>query len=288
MELVIISGKGGTGKTMITAALKALSGTCLIADCDVDAPNLSLYYKGRNLHTEDFYALSKAKVDESKCISCGICDAVCRFDAMKDHVVDEIGCEGCGACVIACPNDAITLIKLKDADIYTTKTDEGLLFRAKMASGSDGSGMLITKLRKNVRSQAKDGELIILDGSPGIGCPVISSITAADLALIVTEPTISGISDLKRVVGVARHFNIQTALCINKYDINLDLTEQIIEYALSEDIPVVGEIPFDETVIASINSLTPITSYPKSPAAAEIKNMWENLKELIESLKASG
>ncbi len=288
MELVIISGKGGTGKTMIAAALKDLSGCPIISDCDVDAPNLSLYYKGHDLYREDFSALSKAHVNEALCISCGICDSVCMFDAMKNHIVDEIGCEGCGACAIACPQGAITLVTQKDADIYMTKTDECLLSRAKMAAGSDGSGMLITKLRKNARSEAKGDELIILDGSPGIGCPVISSITAADLALIVSEPTISGFMDLKRVVGVCRHFNIQIAVCINKFDINKEMSEQIKEYASSESIPVVGEIPFDENVITSINSLKPITSFPKSPAAAEIKNMWEKLEKLINNVKAAG
>lgn len=281
MELTIISGKGGTGKTMIAVALTDLIGIAVKADCDVDAPNLYLYYPGRDISIESFSASYKAVINSHDCIGCGICDLVCQFGAIKDHRINELICEGCGACILACPKKTIRLMPQKDAYVYLTHTPSGMLSRAEMSVGSDGSGKLITQLRKNARRVMGVDSMVIIDGSPGIGCPVISSVTATDLALLVTEPTLSGLEDFKRVVELCRHFGIQAAACINKYDINTDVTEDIKRYCRDYDTPVVGEIPFDNTVVQSINELRPITAYPESAACAAILTMWKRLSKMI-------
>lgn len=280
MELTILSGKGGTGKTMIAVALASLSSNSVKADCDVDASNLYLYYGGNDIKKESFYAAKKATIDNRFCTQCGLCLAVCRFDAIHDYKVDEINCEGCGACALICPEKAASIKPQKSADIFLTKTSNGMLSRAKMTVGSDGSGKLITQLRKNARKYLEDGNILIIDGSPGIGCPVISSVTAVDLVLLVAEPTLSGINDLKRVAELCRHFGVQTLVCINKYDINMKIAADIKNYCAEQSLTLVGEIPFDDTVMRSINELNPITYYVNSPACAAVKKMWENLKEI--------
>lgn len=285
MELTIISGKGGTGKTMIAVALASLSTNSVKADCDVDAPNLYLYYGGNDIKKESFYAAKKAAIDSRFCTHCGICSTVCRFGAIYDYKVDEINCEGCGACALVCLEKAISIKPQKSADIFLTKTSNGMLSRAKMTVGSDGSGKLITQLRKNARKFLEDDNILIIDGSPGIGCPVISSVTATDLVLLVAEPTLSGINDLKRVAELCQHFGIQTLVCINKYDINMKITGDIKNYCAEQGIMLVGEIPFDDTVMKSINELKPITSYENSPASIAVLRMWEKLKEVVKAIR---
>lgn len=285
MELTIISGKGGTGKTTVAVALADLNQNAVKADCDVDAPNLYLYYNGEDLEREPFSGSKLAVVDERLCIDCGVCESVCRFDAITGHTVDPFSCEGCGACAIACPQKAISMIAQHDADVVMTKTDAGMLSRAEMTVGSEGSGKLITLLRKNARATAGAGQWIIADGSPGVGCAVISSVTAADLILIVTEPTLSGLEDFKRVVELSEHFGIPAAVCVNKYDLNTDVTEQIYGYSAEHNVPVVGEIPFDETVPRSINELKPITHYENSAAAKAVRLLWQKLNTLIDSIE---
>ena len=285
MELTIISGKGGTGKTMIAVALASLSSNSVKADCDVDAPNLYLYYDGNDIKKESFYAAKKAIIDSRFCTHCGICSTVCQFGAINDNKVDQINCEGCGACALVCREKAITIKPQKSADIYLTKTSNGMLSRAKMTVGSDGSGKLITQLRKNARKYLEDHNILIIDGSPGIGCPVISSITATDLVLLVAEPTLSGIIDLKRVAELCRHFGIQTLVCINKCDINTKISEDIKKYCAQQGITLVGEIPFDDTVMKSINELKPITSFENSPAAIAVLGMWEKLEQIIIAIR---
>lgn len=285
MELTIISGKGGTGKTMIAVALADLSGNAVKVDCDVDAPNLYLYYRGTDIEKEHFYASHKAVINQRFCTGCGICDAVCRFAAIEDHKIDEISCEGCGACALACPEKAITLKPQKNADVCLTSTAAGMLSRARMTAGSDGSGKLITRLRKNARKFSEINNITIIDGSPGIGCPVIASVTATDLVLAVAEPTLSGLEDFKRIVELCEHFGVQAAACINKHDINIGVTEEIKRHCREHGIPVVGEIPFDETVVRSINELKPITAYSESIACAAITKMWERLKDPIAEIK---
>ncbi|MGE5580599.1 MAG: ATP-binding protein [Bacillota bacterium] len=285
MELTVLSGKGGTGKTMITVALAELFPQAVIADCDVDAPNLYLYYRGMDIAKESFTASHKAVIAKESCIGCGICDEVCRFAAIRDHTVDEANCEGCGACVLACPEKSIQLRPQKNADVFLTQTKRGVLSRAKMAVGSDGSGKLVSHLRKNAREYLDDATVMLLDGSPGIGCPVISSITGASMALIVTEPTLSGMEDFGRVLDLCEHFSIPAAVCVNKWDINPEVTDEIRRRCKERGIPVVGEIPFDTAVTDSINTLQPITSYPDSAACKAVLEMWDRLQEVIAQSK---
>lgn len=281
MELAILSGKGGTGKTTIATALSELANSSVRVDCDVDAPNFYLYFNGKDIKKENFYGGKKAVLNKKECIQCGKCKLICRFDAIHQQEINPLTCEGCGACTLICPKNAITLSNEKAADAFITQIDEGIISRAKMEIGSDGSGKLITLLRKNGKPYSEKDSLTVIDASPGIGCPVISSITGCDSALIVTEPTQSGLKDLKRVVKLCQHFKIFSMICINKYDINKKMTSAIEEYARKEGLKIIGKIPYDDTVIQSINELTPIINYDNSEAKTAIINMWQQLNETI-------
>lgn len=281
MEIVVLSGKGGTGKTTIVAALSELAKKVVKVDCDVDAPNLYLLFQGTDIEKKDFFGGKKAKVNIEQCVHCNLCEEVCKFGAIKNGIVDEFICEGCGACTLVCPQSAIQLLDEKTADTYLTQTNKGLVSRAQMGIGSDGSGRLVTFLRKNIKEHVKPDEIIIGDGSPGIGCAVIASITGTDVALIVTEPTKSGLSDMQRILKLAEHFNTKLILCINKFDINLEMTNQIEDYAKTQNVPVVGKIPFDNTVMEAVNSLRPITDFENSVAKNAIEEMWIEIQKII-------
>ncbi|EGO87340.1 4Fe-4S binding protein [Clostridium botulinum C] len=277
MEIVVLSGKGGTGKTTIATAISELAKDVVRVDCDVDAPNLYLFYKGNDIKKKEFYGGKIAEINYNLCISCGKCQKVCRFDAISNNKIDSYSCEGCGTCIIVCPNNAIKLKEEKSANMYITKTDKGIISRANMDIGSEGSGKLIAELRENAKEYISENTLTIIDGSPGIGCSVISSITGSDMALIVTEPTKSGLEDLKRVSDLCNHFRVPINVCINKYDINLDMTQEIESFCKKENIDIIGEIPFDDTVVKSINELKPITYYHESKANLAIRDMWSKL-----------
>jgi len=280
MELTVISGKGGTGKTMVAVALAELLRSNVQVDCDVDAPNLYLYYKGTDVRKEYFYGERKAEIDARFCTHCGECENVCRFEAITDYIVDPIACEGCGACVIVCPAKAVALKERKSADIYLTRTgDKRILSRAQMEVGAEGSGKLITQLRRNARRFEEPGSPAVADGSPGVGCQVISSVTAADMVLIVTEPTQSGFSDFERVAQLCSYFGMETAACINKYDVNPAVAEMIENRCRELGIEVVGRIPYDDTVMRSINELMPITHYEGSPACGAVKEMAQRIEK---------
>lgn len=301
MELVILSGKGGTGKTTVAVALSELANKDVIRiDCDVDAPNFYLFYQGKDLHKENFYGSKKAVIDKTLCTQCGICENYCKFDAIKDNKVNIYKCEGCGACTIVCQKKAVKLEDEKSADVFITKTPKGILSRAKMEIGSEGSGQLISILRKNgkkfnkkdieinnllinkFKNKFKKGKnLTITDGSPGIGCQVISSVTGCDFALIVTEPTKSGMEDFIRVMSLCQHFEIPTLVCINKYDINEKIAKKIESFCDEKEFKVVGKIPYDDTVMQSINELKPITCYENSEAKKAIERMWNKIKSII-------
>lgn len=284
MELVILSGKGGTGKTTIAAALSELSKCTVKVDGDVDAPNLYLLYKGINVSSEDFYGGKKAFIDSKKCIKCGKCQEYCRFGAIKDNEVNTYKCEGCGTCVLVCAQNAICLKDEKSADVFVTKTDKGIISRAEMSVGSEGSGKLITILRKNGRKFAEDGSLTIIDGPPGIGCSVISSITGSDAVLIVTEPTQSGMEDFMRVAALCEHFRIPAMVCINKYDLNEKITNKIEEFSNEQGYKIAGKIPYDDMVMKSVNEMKPITHYEESSANKAVRQMWDTVQNYINNL----
>lgn len=279
MRLGIISGKGGTGKTTIAVSIAELEKASIRIDADVDASNMYLYYDGKDIDKEYFSGNDIASVDKDLCIKCGKCNEVCRFDAINMGDVNPLKCEGCGACTLVCPNEAISLVEQKTADIYTTEVSNGKIFRADMEIGGDGSGLLVSRLRKKAEEYETKSGLTILDGSPGIGCPVIASITNNDKVLIVTEPTKSGLEDFTRVFQLTEHFNIPALACINKYDINEEVTNEIEIYCKDKGIPLVGKIPYDETVVKSINDLKPIIYYENSKANCAIREMWKEIKE---------
>ncbi|MBV7274113.1 ATP-binding protein [Clostridium sp. PL3] len=278
MELVVLSGKGGTGKTTIATALSELAKDVIRIDCDVDAPNLYLFYKGKDIEKGEFIGGKKAVINEETCSECGKCQDICKFNAIKNFIVDPFVCEGCGVCTLVCPENAVELKDEKTADTFITKLDKGIISRAEMEIGGDGSGKLISHLRKNGKRFNKNEKLTIIDGSPGIGCAVISSITGSNSVLVVTEPTKSGLEDLMRVVSLCEHFGVFTMVCVNKYDINEDVTKEIEKFISEKELVLVGKIPYDDTVMKSINELKPITFYKESIAEKAIENMWSNME----------
>lgn len=285
MVISVLSGKGGTGKTTVAAALSELAKNVIKVDCDVDAPNLYLFYTGIDVEKKNFYGGKKAKINKSLCIGCKICEEVCKFGAIKNRMIDKFSCEGCGACTLVCPQNAIKLVEKKTADTFITKTNKGIISRAMMEIGSDGSGKLVTKLRDNAKRFTENNSIVILDGSPGIGCAVIASITDTDIALIVTEPTRSGLNDLKRILELVEHFETQVMICVNKYDINLDITSQIENFAREKNLFIGGKIPFDKSVMESVNILRPITEFTESSARKAIEEMWTHINKIIGGIK---
>lgn len=277
-QLLILSGKGGTGKTTVAGAFVELSKSHAFADCDVDAPNLHLVVsKMTEPIKTDYYGFGKAVIDDSKCIRCGLCEENCRFGAIQDGVVGIYECEGCGVCEEICPAQAITMSDHSSGSLMLYKRDNKVFSTAQLKMGSGASGKLVTAVKKSLIKEATDMELTIIDGSPGIGCPVIASISGVDMVLIVAEPTISGIHDMKRIIETAKHFGVNCVVCINKYDVNPDNTKDIENYCNDFAIPMIGKIPFDETVIKAVNRCQSIACYPDSPAGKAIGSIWNNL-----------
>jgi MinD superfamily P-loop ATPase len=257
-QLLILSGKGGTGKTTIASAFIKLSKAKAYADCDVDAPNLHLIRKQNSLPKKtDYYGLPKAEIDTDLCIECGQCRQNCRFDAIltdKKYYVDPFACEGCGVCEFVCPVGAVSL-KPAVAGEMMLYTDGGEVFStAQLKMGNGASGMLVTEVKKQMKSAASAVEVSIIDGSPGIGCPVIASLSGVDMVLIVAEPSISGISDMERIINTAVKFGIRTVVCINKFDTNIRNTEKIESFCMEQGISLMGRIPFDSDVVRVINN----------------------------------
>ena len=229
----MISGKGGTGKTSITAAFASLAKNAVLADCDVDAADLHLILKPSIKKTIGFHGLKIASIDKDQCIDCKKCHTSCRFDAIDEEInLIKESCEGCGVCAYVCPVDAISMVDRDSGFAYVSETRFGPMAHAVLKTAEEASGKLVTVVRNNAKmlAEEKEKDIIIIDGPPGIGCPVISSITGVDLVLIVTEPTLSAIHDLERILGVAHHFGIPAVVCINKFDINHENTEKIEQY----------------------------------------------------------
>ena len=283
-QLLILSGKGGTGKTTVAGALIELSQARAFADCDVDAPNLHLVMSQMSeAKKSDYYGFGKAVIDEAKCIRCGQCKEHCRFGAIKKKEnqyfeVEIFACEGCGVCVELCPVQALRMEDHVSGHLMLYQNDGKVFSTAELKMGSGASGKLVTAVKQQLVQESSDAELAIIDGSPGIGCPVIASISGVSMVLIVAEPTISGMHDMKRILDTAKHFGVSCAVCINKSDINPENTKEIRKYCRDLNIPVVGEIPFDETVIQAVNRCQSIASYPDSPAGKAVASIWETLE----------
>lgn len=258
-QLLIISGKGDTGKTSVAGSFAALADRPVLADCDVDAADLHLLLDPKESEAYDFEALPGVEIDPAACQACGACEAVCAFDAVRvgDHGVrriDAFACEGCRRCLTACPSGAIRLRKRFAGRWFVSRTRFGPLVHARLTPGEENSGKLVAQVRRAASAIAtrENCGLVIIDGPPGIGCPVISAMSGVDLAVIVTEPTVSGLHDLKRVLEVARHFRVPVQVVINKWDLAPERTEAIERHCRAEDIPLAGRIPFDREIAAAI------------------------------------
>jgi len=286
-ELVVISGKGGAGKTSIVASFAALADSKVLADCDVDASDLHLVLEPEVMEREPFSGGNRAQIKQADCTGCGLCKDYCRFDAITENngvfTVDETFCEGCKVCVEFCPSDAIDFSPAQNGEWYVSKSRLGTLVHARLFAAEENSGKLVTQVRKEAARLAEDegARLVIVDGAPGIGCPVIASLTGANLALIVTEPTPSGLHDLERAAELTKHFKMETACAINKFDLNPDMVRKIENYCKRAGIAIVGKIPYDDDVTRAQMHQRSAVEYSDGPAAAAIREAWSQLQRLL-------
>ncbi len=301
-QLIILSGKGGTGKTSVTAAFAHLASfadspvRAVLADADVAAANLELVLSPQVLERHDFWGGKVAEIDPEPCNGCGICEQVCRFDAVYPHprplshgergvyVVDPIACDGCAACVYQCPEDAITMQEQMAGEWFRSESLYGPLFHAALIPAQENSGKLVTLVKQNARLLAMDEayDLVLVDGPPGIGCPVISAASGADLALIVAEPTAAGVHDMRRVLQTTAHFGVQALVCINKADIYPPGAAEIEASCRSEGIQMAGQIPFDLTVTEAMVQGQTVTAFaPQAPASQAIREIWMRVVDVL-------
>lgn len=281
-ELVIISGKGGTGKSSLVSAFASLAQNKVTVDCDVDAADLHLIFEPKIVKSKEFYCGKKAVIDSEKCLKCGLCEKLCRFGAINDFAINPLKCEGCGVCYFKCPNGAVELKQVKSGDWFESDTRFGKLVHAKLDIAQENSGKLVTEIRNHARALAKtiNADLILTDGSPGVGCPVIASISGASFVVIVTEPTLSGLHDAKRVIELTRHFHVKAGLCINKYDINPEVSKTIEEFCAEIDIQLFGKIPYSKDFTKAMIERKSIVEYASDGEITKnIKNIWKKIKE---------
>ncbi len=289
-EITVISGKGGTGKTSIVASFAALAEKKVLADCDVDAADLHLVLNPRIEHREDFSGGKKATIIEDKCTGCNRCIEECRYEAIQyppsknggsadTPRINPIFCEGCGVCMRVCPTGAISFDPAVNGEWYVSSTNYGPMVHARLGMAEGNSGKLVTQIRGKARTIAEENHLkyIIVDGSPGIGCPVIASITGADLVLIVTEPTLSGQHDLMRAAELTAHFNIPTIVCVNKWDLNPEITQQIEEKAKEHGIKAAGRVRYDPAITKAQIMKTTVVEYTGGAVSGDIKSLWRNV-----------
>ncbi len=294
-ELVVISGKGGTGKTSLVGAFAALAGKTVVADCDVDASDLPLLLnpeiEDRGLFSGGFLA----EIFQENCEKCGLCQSLCRFEAISHNdstfVIDPLGCEGCGLCGLACPNNAIKLQTAINGEWYTSRIRFGKMAHARLGLAEENSGRLVSLTRKKAVSLV-DSPLyreILIDGSPGTGCPVIASLTGSRYAILVTEPTLSGLHDLERIIDLTRFFQIPTGVVVNKWDINQGIAQKIEKYSLEQGIDFLGKFPYDEKItLAQFNKQTIIEYAPDCTLSLEIEKLWEKILGLLEKRPEHG
>jgi len=287
--IVVISGKGGTGKTTVTASLATLAQNAVVCDADVDAANLHLILKPQVMETRDFFGTELASIDEALCTGCGACLDACRYDAIAPdpyRVVDSF-CEGCAACIHVCPVGAVSMNPHQAGELYLSQIETGPMIHARLGIAEDNSGLLVSEVRKAADETAENDHrgIILIDGPPGIGCPVIASLSGANLALVVTEPTVSGVSDLTRILELCGHFRIPTRVIINKWDINEELCREIERIAEDAGGEVIGRIPYDERVIESISQKTTVIEAGPESIAREIRSVWNKVTDEVVDIR---
>lgn len=290
-QLTVISGKGGTGKTTLTAAFASLAKNAVIADCDVDTADMHLILKPEILEKEDYYGFEVARIDPELCIKCGKCREFCRYGAVNENYeVDPSGCEGCAVCTIVCPNGAVSMKKRVSGQSFSSKTRFGPMAHARLGIGEETSGKLVSAVRSNAKKLAEQyhKDLIIIDGPPGTGCSAIAAITGTDLVLVVSEPTVSGIHDLKRVIDLTVHFMIPTVVCINKYDINEENTQLIENFCAEIEIPVIGRLPYNDIVTKAMLQEQTLIEYTKgseclneSEFSDQVCQIWARVENML-------
>jgi MinD superfamily P-loop ATPase len=293
-QVVVLSGKGGTGKTSVTASLAHLASLkqqLVLVDADVDAANLGLVLEPRKREQHDFMGMDVAFIDEGKCRAHGDCLSVCRFEAIRTtsqngkivYRVDSTACEGCAACHYQCPEGAIAMQPQQAGLWFRSDTRFGPFFHAHLFAGQPNSGKLVTLIKGQAQQLglATGKTIMLVDGPPGIGCPVIATLSGADLALLVVEPTISGIHDLERIMGTVRHFGVSAQVVINKADLNEGRTREIEAYSQSEGIHILGRIPFDSMVTEAMVQGVPVTAYTDGLVSQALQKIWENLKDHV-------
>lgn len=287
-EVVILSGKGGTGKTSITASFAALAEKPVLVDCDVDAADLHLVLEPKKTEAHEFMGGRVAIIDADKCTACGACAEACRFEAISEndgcYTVDDNGCEGCGVCESVCPADAIDLADTVSGQWFLSQTRFGPMVHARLSAGGENSGKLVTLIRKEARevAQKTGSQLIITDGPPGIGCPVIASLADADHVVVVTEPTVSGIHDLQRVVKLAVHFHVPASIIINKYDINEEKAAEIDEFAKDNGLEVLGRMAYDPIVTTAQLDGKSIVEYCSAGISDTLREIWGRVSRIID------
>lgn len=289
-QIAVVSGKGGTGKTSIAASFASLNAKSVIADCDVDASTLHLLLNPKVLDQQEFRGSKLASIYKEKCIECMACQSACRYGAIRELRVDPFLCEGCGLCAYICPKGAIELKEKVSGYLYISETRYGPMSHARLGAAEANSGKLVTLVRQRAIALAKerDLDLIIIDGPPGIGCPVIATITGADFAVMVAEPTFSGLHDLRRLKGLVEYFRVKPLVIVNMYDLNEENTARIIDFCKAEGIEFLAKIPFDSTVAdAMLLGKTVVEYSPNCEASREICQAWNRIDGFVKAIKDS-
>ncbi len=284
VEIAIVSGKGGTGKTTIAAAFAAIAGNLILADCDVDAPDLHILLHPEIITKTDFVGSKVAYIDPELCTECGLCSEHCRFEAAHPPEIDRMACEGCSVCAFVCPEHAIEMKDRVSGHLFESTTRFGPMSHAKLLPGEGNSGKLVTDVRQlGIKLASAAGrERVLIDGSPGIGCPVIATVTGLTMGVVVTEPTLSGVHDMERILSLLQRFNVKSGVIINKYDINIENTEQIEKYCASIGVTVLGRVPFDRTMTKSMVAAKTVPEFaPKHELTEILTRIWGRIEQSL-------
>ena len=295
-QIVILSGKGGTGKTTVAAALAhlaSLEARPILVDADVDAANLELVLSPRVQESHEFYGGKTAVIDPDRCTGCGVCASVCRFDAVivgeRPYSVDPVACEGCASCFHRCPVNAVQMEEQLAGHWYRSETRFGLLLHARLLAGQENSGKLVTQIKQRARSLAlaEKHDYLIIDGPPGIGCPVIAASAGTDLAVVVTEPTVAGVHDLERALATTRHFGVPTLVCLNKCDINAGRASQVERFCHEIGAPLIGRLPFDTVVTEAMVAGRTVTEHADGAISREMARIWMAIRDALPATAGS-